>query len=106
MHYPGISTLRIPYCEFGEYVCAQLISRCEKTGNAPGEFVMDCALENTLSLGLPYAHSAKKIVVIGSINIDVTLNVEELPQPGRTVSTSRHSIIPGGKGGQPGRGRG
>lgn len=81
MHYPGISTLRIPYCEFGEYVCAQLISRCEKTGNAPGEFVTDCALENTLSLGLPYAHSAKKIVVIGSINIDVTLNVEELPQP-------------------------
>ena len=98
VHYPGISTLRIPYCEFGEYVCAQLISRCEKIGNAPGEFVTDCALENMLSLGLPYAHSAKKIVVIGSINIDVTLNVEELPQPGRTVSTSRHSIIPGGKG--------
>ncbi len=98
VHFPGLSTLRIPYYEFGEFVCAQLINRCEKTPGAAAGFQTDCPLENESSLGLPFAHSAKKIVVIGSINIDVTLNVEELPQPGRTVSTSKHSIIPGGKG--------
>lgn len=35
---------------------------------------------------------------MGSINIDITLNVDELPLPGETVSTGRRSVIPGGKG--------
>lgn len=96
--FPGISSIRIPYYDFGEFVCQRLIEKCEKNEPAAQSFSMNCPLENTLSLDLPFSHSAKKIVVIGSINIDITLNVEELPQPGRTVSTNRHSVIPGGKG--------
>lgn len=98
MNFPGISSLRIPYYDLGEFVCTRLIEKCEKKESFPGSFHVEYPLENTTSLDRPYAPNAKKIVVVGSINIDVTLNVDELPQPGRTVSTSKHSVIPGGKG--------
>ena len=61
-------------------------------------FQAEYVLENTKSLDLPFSSHARKIIVVGSINIDITLNVDELPQPGRTVGTSKHSVIPGGKG--------
>ncbi|WP_333647914.1 PfkB family carbohydrate kinase [Lacrimispora sp.] len=96
--FPGISSFRIPYYEFGTFVCKRLIEKCEKREEELSAFHMDFSLENTESLDIPFDAHAKKIVVVGSINIDVTLNVDELPQPGRTVSTSRHSVIPGGKG--------
>ncbi len=96
--FPGISSLRIPYYEFGSFICSRLIKKCEKQEEEPSAFHMNFSLENTESLDLPFTAHTKKIVVVGSINIDVTLNVDELPQPGRTVSTSRHSVIPGGKG--------
>ncbi len=96
--FPGISSIRIPYYEFGTFVCKRLIETCEKREEESSAFQVDFPLENTQSLGLPFTSNGKKIVVVGSVNIDVTLNVDELPQPGRTVCTSRHSVIPGGKG--------
>lgn len=94
----GISSIKIPYYEFGSFVCERLIEKCEKQESEANAFHVDFPLENTQSLALPFRSQEKKIIVVGSINIDITLNVDELPQPGRTVSTSRHSIIPGGKG--------
>ncbi|WP_313180081.1 PfkB family carbohydrate kinase [Lacrimispora sp.] len=96
--FPGISSIRIPYYEFGCFICSRLIEKCEKREEEFSPFHADFPLENTQSIDLPFASHGKKIVVVGSVNIDVTLNVDELPQPGRTVSTSRHSVIPGGKG--------
>lgn len=98
LSFPGISSIKIPYCEFGAFVCERLIEKCEKKELTINAFQTEYPLENTLSLDIPFSSHAKKIVVVGSINIDVTLNVGELPQPGRTVSTSKHSVIPGGKG--------
>lgn len=98
IRFAGLSTLKVPHLEFGEFVCEQLISHCEKTSDSMQEFKADYVLENNLSLGSPFSYNTQKIIVIGSINIDVTLNVKELPLPGQTISTDRHSIAPGGKG--------
>ena len=98
VRFPGISSLKIPYSEFGEYVCDRLIEKCEKKGLSSDVFQSDYPLNNTSSLDVPFTSHAKKTVVVGSIHIDITLNVDELPQPGRTVSTRKHSVIPGGKG--------
>lgn len=94
----GISSIKIPYYEFGSFVCGRLIQKCEKRESDSSVFCVNFPLENTQSLDIPFHSHAKKIIVVGSINIDVTLNVDELPQPGRTVSTNKHSVIPGGKG--------
>ena len=96
--FQGISSIKIPYYEFGTFVCERLIEKCEKQEGETAAFQVDFPLENTQSINLPFSCHEKKIIVVGSINIDVTLNVDELPQPGRTVSTSRHSVMPGGKG--------
>lgn len=98
IHFPAISSMKIPYYEFGAFVCRSLIEKCEK--KEPGALTFDapCPLDNDESLDSPFTSHAKKIIVVGSINIDITLNVDQLPQPGRTVSTNKHSVIPGGKG--------
>lgn len=98
LDFPGISSLKIPYYEFGSFVCERLIEKCEKKGVSSTPFLTNYPLENACSIDIPFSSHAKKIIVVGSINIDVTLNVDELPQPGRTVSTNKHSVIPGGKG--------
>lgn len=40
----------------------------------------------------------KKIVVIGSLNIDLVLRVEEFPKPGETINSLNYKEVPGGKG--------
>jgi len=98
IRYPGISSIKIPYYEYGCFVCERLIEQCEKQERKADVFQMDYPLENTLSLDVPFSSHSKRIVVVGSINIDVTLNVSELPQPGKTISTNKHSVTLGGKG--------
>lgn len=98
LRFPSISSIRIPYQEFGSFVCRQLIAKCENHQVLCSEFETPCTLENTFTLDIPLSSRTKKIVAVGSINIDVTLNVDELPQPGRTIITNMHTVIPGGKG--------
>ena len=98
IRFPMISSIKIPYYEFGEFTCQRLIDQCEKKESPVQVFQTDFPLENTSSLSIPFSSRNKKIIVVGSINIDITLNVNELPQPGRTISTNKHSIMTGGKG--------
>jgi ribokinase len=42
---------------------------------------------------------AARVCVVGSVNADVTYNVDALPRPGQTVLASALSSSPGGKGG-------
>jgi ribokinase len=39
-----------------------------------------------------------RVVVVGSINLDLVVRVERLPQPGETVGGGTFSRVPGGKG--------
>jgi ribokinase len=39
-----------------------------------------------------------RLTVVGSINLDLVVQVERLPRPGETVSGARFSRVPGGKG--------
>ncbi len=41
---------------------------------------------------------AKKIVVIGSINMDLVVRTKQMPIPGQTVAGNKFATIPGGKG--------
>ena len=40
----------------------------------------------------------KKILVIGSLNIDMVMNVKKMPVAGETIIADQFSLIPGGKG--------
>ena len=40
----------------------------------------------------------KKICVIGSLNMDLVVNVDTMPKPGQTLIGSNFKEVPGGKG--------
>jgi len=41
----------------------------------------------------------KSVLIVGSINVDCTVNVKKLPKPGETVHGTDAVYLPGGKGG-------
>ncbi|SHO46075.1 transcriptional regulator, LacI family [Anaerocolumna xylanovorans DSM 12503] len=96
--YPKISTVSIPYKSFGSHVCQCLIAECEKSSMHMPPFSPDYVFDNEDSLSSPYYYRTKKIVVVGSINIDCTFNVDFLPQAGKTTKILNSAVTLGGKG--------
>ena len=82
--FPHISSIKI-LTGVGYYVCRNLIQKCEKKETAEPEytFVSQCDFDNEDSLDIPSFFRGKKIVVVGSINTDITFNVDWLPQAGK-----------------------
>ena len=98
--FPHISCITIPYLEFGRYVCEKLIQKCEKSADYAAGFLFtsNYALDHKESLNLPPFLRAKKLLVVGSINTDITFNVDWLPQAGKTTTILNATITAGGKG--------
>jgi ribokinase len=93
------SWIRIPLREYGESLCGRLIAMIEKTDAiTPPDLNVDADVENDDGIDAPYDSRRKNILVVGSINIDVLINVEDLPQVGKTMNINAISTIPGGKG--------
>jgi ribokinase len=44
------------------------------------------------------APASPRIVVVGSVNLDLVVRIEELPRPGETVTGATFERVPGGKG--------
>lgn len=97
MEYPQISTYTIPHFRFGAFLCRRAIARIEKQSEETGAFIPNVSLDNTATVDIPPSQRARKITVVGSINIDNYLNVSQLPSSGKTVRTLVSSVYPGGK---------
>lgn len=96
--WPRISFAPIPFHEFGKYLCARIIYECEHEAVSTKNFQPAFYLENTYTLDRPNLYKYPQIVVAGSINLDTYLNVDKLPEFGKTVTTTQYSVFPGGKG--------
>lgn len=98
--FPPISSIRIPYREFGCHVCKELIRLCEKKEGDATEtlFPSRYSFDTEDSLDIPAFFRSKKIVVIGSVNTDITFNVDWLPQAGKTTTILNSTTTLGGKG--------
>lgn len=98
--FPRISSIRIPYERFGEKACESLIARCEEQSEP--EFALfefgDLLFDHEESISEPPSCRYKKLVSVGSINMDITLNVEEPPSSGSTIITTSSCMALGGKG--------
>ena len=92
------SSIIIPFYDFGMHLCKTLIEQCEQHSTVFSPFIADYKLENTITLNIPASKRLPQIIVVGSINTDISLNIPHLPNPNETIVTSRHSISPGGKG--------
>lgn len=95
--YPNISSYTIPYYDFGGYICRLLIARLESNAQPEPDFTPKITVNNTTTVDIPYNTQGKKILVIGSINIDNYLCVDTLPHSGKAVISSITHQYPGGK---------
>lgn len=96
--FPDISTYTVATMEFGAFLCDKIIHLITKKERKESPFSQKFHLDNVSTIGSPYTFNSAKITVVGSINMDIYLNVPQLPHTGKTVSTSVSSVYPGGKG--------
>lgn len=94
--YPRLTELYLPVEELGEYACRQVIAALEKLKLPKEEFEVK-VLEGD-SAGVISDGRLKKIVVVGSINMDSVINVNSFPVSGQTCVADGLNSMAGGKG--------
>ncbi len=94
--YPKISHLVIPYYNYGEFICNYLIEELEKLPHKEHSF--HYPEPDSVSIDMPRTVRSRHIVVVGSIHMDINLNVKESPQLGKSIEADHCAFIPGGKG--------
>ncbi|MDO4787894.1 MAG: PfkB family carbohydrate kinase [Johnsonella sp.] len=95
LHSP-ISALYIPYKEYGFQLTKYLIHLIEKNALLPVS-ELDISLNHDATIDIPYQSRLKKIISIGSINIDHYMNFDALPNSGMTAIAPNSYMYPGGK---------
>jgi len=93
-----LSRVRVPYGEFGRYVCGRVIDMAEKREVCEDGFQPDIGLISPVSIDMPRILKDNRILVVGNVNMDIIVNVEELPLLGKTVKAKKCTSLPGGKG--------
>ena len=96
--FPKISTFTTPHSMFAEHLCQQMISMIDNPNHVPVPFETYPVLDSQVTIDIPYSHRNQPILVVGSINIDTYLKMEQLPSTGKSMLTSSSSVYPGGKG--------
>ena len=96
--YPEISTFTIPHFRFGRHLCSQLVSLMENPDYIPAPFKEQPELDNDTTIGIPFTKRTQPLIIVGSINIDTYLKMEQLPSTGKSTITTSSAVYPGGKG--------
>lgn len=94
----NISTIKIPNYEFGIFLGNRLISLCESKDTDTTPFIFEPVIENYKTIDIPFEMRFPKITVVGSINVDNVLYLDEFPHEGSTTVASECITLLGGKG--------
>jgi len=100
---PKLDAIALPYDLLSSSAVLTLVDMIEnKVSPHACSREMEVQVIKRESTSKPVLHKRskmKKIVVVGSMNIDVTINVEKLPTDGETLISNHMALLPGGKGG-------
>lgn len=91
-----ISTYTIRNADFGSYLCSKLIDEIEKRHESKTSFVQEFHLDNTRTIGSPSQLRKQKITIIGSINLDTCLSVQNLPSKNESINVQTSKTYPNG----------
>lgn len=93
-----VSYVNVPTKEFAEYVCDNLIDQIEKQKNITQPFIFNTDYIDNGSICDMLAQLSSKIIVLGTINIDCILFLEQPLSTGETIITNQRATSFGGKG--------
>lgn len=95
--YPPISGISLPFEQLGSNACNSVIDKIESAKGSRVKFEANYVLNHMLSVGVLDSNH-KKIIVVGSINMDAIISVGAFPEMGSTIKTDTKIMSPGGKG--------
>lgn len=99
---PALDSVDLAIDELGEEAVSTMIRIVEKKTPSKNYFKeVDLKLLENGSVSFPSTTSLninKKIIVVGSMNIDVTIGVDKIPIDGETLTANSVIELPGGKG--------
>ncbi len=70
----------------------------ENPDYVPLPFQEQPKLDNDTTIGIPFTKRTQPLIIVGSINIDTYLKMEQLPSTGKSTITTSSAVYPGGKG--------
>lgn len=89
LRYPGspeISSYIMRNADFGAYLCRRVIHAIKHESQPSETFTHDLALDGKQTIGQPPSQQCRRIVVVGSINMDTYLTAPNLPKAGVTTT--------------------
>lgn len=96
---PKLSIILLPFAQLAEQACLRVISQIENTSSLISDWKQPVfEIKEGESLDFSPAERDRKIVVIGSINMDTTISLEHFPCVGQTSVARSQVLFPGGKG--------
>ena len=96
--FPSLSAVPLSLSDFGAFTCDCLINKIEKKENKFSAYCDRCVCNHMGSIDLPFSLQKKRLIVAGSINMDILLAVKNYPQTGESILAANVSIVPGGMG--------
>ena len=92
-----LSYFQTPYQAIGRFAAESLISQIAGNGSQP-IYHENFKVSGPDSIAPPHVRGRKKILVMGTINMDTLLYVDHYPGLGETTNVLHRSFFPGGKG--------
>lgn len=97
---PALTSLRFSWEEFAKALVRKTIAMIEDTKDSPtlkADSFFSIA-ERGSTANPPAYKKGQKLVVVGSMNMDVNISLPKIPVDGENMTASSVSLIPGGKG--------
>lgn len=95
---PALASVLVPYRELAAHICRRLTADMEGFRSLETAFAAKPQVTEGESVDIPLDFQKKKVVVVGSINMDTLISLKTFPQIGETSLVQSIAVMPGGKG--------
>ena len=92
------SSFTLAYDQLATVSCAQLIAKIEDPSPIEKQQCHYATYNDDRSLNAPTRQQSKKFVVVGTLNIDSLITMQEFPRSGETLRATGRLSMPSGKG--------
>lgn len=92
-----ISSINVPHEQLGQYISKNIINLVEKNDYKTEKVELEYKIDSNVSIGKPKNNLNPYTLLIGSINLDNMIFLDEFPEAGKVSSSSKNLKLAGGK---------
>lgn len=95
---PAVSAVRSCEAELAMRAVQMMLAQIGGTQEDIREFTAAVQIEERESVAVPRRNKGQKLVIVGSLNMDINISVPHIPEKGEAIAASGTVALPGGKG--------